>query len=97
MRIVARNGRRCDDTVSEGGGVILSLAGTEPRPTALFRWYKPIFGKAGFRPRRMLPRILVLLLCWDEGTAEGFDAQVKLLFDETITARLDIEAIVILS
>ena len=44
-----------------------------------------------------LPRIPVLLLFWDEDTAEGFDAQVKLLFDETITDHLDIDSIVILS
>jgi hypothetical protein len=44
-----------------------------------------------------LPRVPVVLMFWDEDTIEGFDAQVKLLFDKTITDHLDIDSIVILS
>ncbi len=44
-----------------------------------------------------LPRIPVLLLFWDECPDDGFDANVKLLFDATITAHLDVESIVFLS
>mgnify|MGYP006285278937 FL=1 len=47
-----------------------------------------------FRP---LPRIPVLLLFWDEDPEEGYDARVKLLFDETIVEHLDIESIMFLS
>ena len=47
-----------------------------------------------FRP---LPRIPLLLLFWDAVEEEGFEAQIKLLFDETITEHLDIESIVFLS
>jgi hypothetical protein len=47
-----------------------------------------------FRP---LPRIPVLLLFWDEEESEGFEARVKLLFDETIVEHLDIESIIFLS
>ncbi len=47
-----------------------------------------------FRP---LPRIPVLLLFWDAVKEEGFEAQIKLLFDETINEHLDIESIVFLS
>jgi len=47
-----------------------------------------------FRP---LPRVPVLLLFWDEEEEETFDAQVKLLFDETITEHLDLESIIFLS
>jgi hypothetical protein len=46
-----------------------------------------------FRP---LPRIPMLLLFWDEEETEGFDARVKLLFDETIVEHLDIESIIFL-
>jgi len=44
-----------------------------------------------------LPQIPVRLLFWDEEQDEGFEAQVKLLFDETVTEHLDIESIVFLS
>lgn len=44
-----------------------------------------------------LPRIPVMLLFWDEEEEEGFEAKVKLLFDETIVEHLDIESIVFLS
>ena len=47
-----------------------------------------------FRP---LPRIPLLLLFWDAVKDEGFEAQIKLLFDETIKEHLDIESIVFLS
>jgi hypothetical protein len=47
-----------------------------------------------FRP---LPRVPVMLLFWDEDKQEGYDAEVKLLFDETITEHLDIESIIFLS
>jgi len=43
------------------------------------------------------PKIPLLLLFWDAEKSEGFDAQVKLLFDETITEHLDIESIMFLS
>ena len=38
-----------------------------------------------------------MLLFWDEDRSDGFDAEVKLLFDETITEHLDIESIIFLS
>ena len=44
-----------------------------------------------------LPRIPVLLLFWDEEPDEDYKAEVKLLFDETITEHLDIESILFLS
>jgi len=47
-----------------------------------------------FRP---LPRIPVMLMFWDEDKIDGFEAEVKLLFDETITDHLDIESIMFLS
>ena len=47
-----------------------------------------------FRP---LPRILVMLMFWDEDLDDDFDAEVKLLFDESILDHLDIESIMFLS
>jgi hypothetical protein len=47
-----------------------------------------------FRP---LPMVPVVLAFWDAEEADGFDAKVKLLFDETITEHLDIESILFLS
>ena len=47
-----------------------------------------------FRP---LPRIPVMLMFWDEDKIDGFKAEVKLLFDKTITEHLDIESIMFLS
>lgn len=47
-----------------------------------------------FRP---LPRIPVMLVFWDEDKIDGFEAEVKLLFDATITEHLDIESIMFLS
>ncbi len=44
-----------------------------------------------------LPRLPLLLLFWDEDPEDGFDARVKLLFDETIYSHLDIESIMFLS
>jgi hypothetical protein len=47
-----------------------------------------------FRP---LPRVPVLLMFWDVDPADGFEAEAKLLFDETIVEHLDIESVVFLS
>lgn len=44
---------------------------------------------------RVFPKIFITLLFWDE--SEGFEADVKLLFDETILDHLDIEATLFLS
>lgn len=44
-----------------------------------------------------LPRVPVMLMFWDGDEAEGFDAEAKLSFDETITRHLDIESIMFLS
>jgi len=44
-----------------------------------------------------LPRIPVVLLFWDAAPQEGYDAEAKLLFDETIVDHLDIESILFLS
>jgi hypothetical protein len=44
-----------------------------------------------------LPKIPVLLLFWDAEPEDGLEAQVKLLFNETITRHLDIESILFLS
>ena len=42
-----------------------------------------------------LPRVPVLLVFWDR--EEEFEAEVRLLFDETVTEHLDIESILFLS
>lgn len=47
-----------------------------------------------FRP---LPRLPVMLLFWDADETDDFGAEVKLLFDETVTEHLDIESILFLS
>jgi hypothetical protein len=47
-----------------------------------------------FKP---FPKVPVMLLFWDEDKSDGFEAEVKLLFDETITEHLDIESIMFLS
>ena len=47
-----------------------------------------------FKP---FPKVPVMLLFWDEEEKDGFGAEVKLLFDETITEHLDIESIMFLS
>jgi hypothetical protein len=44
-----------------------------------------------------LPRLPVLLLFWDADPVDGFDAEIKLLFDDTITEHLDVESIMFLS
>ena len=44
-----------------------------------------------------LPRIPVMLLFWDADAESGFEAEVKLSFDETIVEHLDIESIMFLS
>jgi hypothetical protein len=44
---------------------------------------------------RVFPKIFITLLFWD--ASEGFGADVKLLFDETILDHLDIEATLFLS
>jgi hypothetical protein len=44
-----------------------------------------------------LPRIPVMLTFWDEEPQEGYGAEAKLLFDETIVEHLDIESIMFLS
>lgn len=47
-----------------------------------------------FRP---LPRVPILLMAWDASPEDGFDAEIKLLFDETVVLHLDLESIVFLS
>lgn len=44
-----------------------------------------------------LPKIPILLLFWDEDKTEGFEATLRLLFDETVIEHLDIESIMFLS
>ncbi len=44
-----------------------------------------------------LPRLPVMLLFWDADPDDGFGAEIKLLFDETITEHLDVESIMFLS
>ncbi len=46
---------------------------------------------------QVLPRVPVMLVLWDAEPEDGFGADVKLLFDETITRHLDIESIMFLS
>ena len=54
------------------------------------------FGSSGTALRfDPLPRLPVLLLFWDAD--EEFDAECRLLFDETVTEHLDIESILFLS
>ncbi len=43
----------------------------------------------------VFPKVPVVLLFWDE--EDGFDADVKLMFDETIIEHLDIESIMFMS
>ncbi len=44
-----------------------------------------------------LPRLPVMLLFWDADPDDGFGAEIKLLFDETISEHLDVESIMFLS
>jgi hypothetical protein len=64
------------------GGELISGAGINADAALLFK---------------ALPRIPVMLLFWDENTDDGYGAEVKLLFDETIIDHLDIESIMFLS
>jgi len=64
------------------GGKLISDAGISADAAVLFN---------------PLPRIPVMLLFWDENTDDGYGAEVKLLFDETIVDHLDIESIMFLS
>ena len=47
-----------------------------------------------FKP---LPRIPMMLMFWDQDLDDKFEAEVKLLFDESILDHLDIESIMFLS
>ena len=44
-----------------------------------------------------LPRVPVMLMFWDAADGDGFEAEAKLSFDDTITQHLDIESIMFLS
>ena len=44
-----------------------------------------------------LPRVPVMLMFWDGDETDGFGAEAKLSFDDTITQHLDIESIMFLS
>lgn len=44
-----------------------------------------------------LPKVPVMLMFWNEEPKDGFEAEARLLFDETITDHLDIESIMFLS
>ncbi len=44
-----------------------------------------------------LPRVPVMLMFWDGHEEDGFGAEAKLSFDDTITRHLDIESIMFLS
>jgi hypothetical protein len=46
---------------------------------------------------QVLPRVPVLLMFWGAEAEDGFEAEAKLLFDDTITDHLDIESIMFLS
>ncbi len=46
---------------------------------------------------QVLPRVPVMLFFWDQEPDENFEADAKLLFDETIIQHLDIESIMFLS
>lgn len=46
---------------------------------------------------QVLPRVPVMLFFWDKAPEENFEADAKLLFDETIIQHLDIESIMFLS
>jgi hypothetical protein len=72
----------------------LMTAGTALGARDAKEWHPGADAALFFRP---LPRIPLLLLFWDEDESEGFEARVKLLFDETIVEHLDIESIIFLS
>lgn len=44
---------------------------------------------------RVFPKVSLTLLFWDE--KDGFEADVKLLFDDTVMAHMDIEAVMFMS
>lgn len=44
-----------------------------------------------------LPKVPVRIVFWDEVEEDGIEAEIKFLFDETITQHLDIESIMFLS
>ncbi len=44
---------------------------------------------------RVFPKVYVTLLFWDEN--DGFEAEVKLLFDETVMAHMDVESVMFMS
>ena len=44
---------------------------------------------------RVFPKVYVTLLFWDEN--DGFDAEVKLLFDETVMDHMDVESVMFMS
>lgn len=46
---------------------------------------------------QVLPKVPVMVMFWDEDLKDGFEAEARLLFDETITDHLDIESIMFLS
>ena len=46
---------------------------------------------------QVFPKVPLMLLFWDEDKHDGFEAEVRFLFDETITEHLDIESILFLS
>lgn len=46
---------------------------------------------------RVFPRVPVCLMFWDVKAGDDFQAEVKLMFDQTITEHLDIESIVFMS
>lgn len=46
---------------------------------------------------QILPKVPVMLVFWDAEPEDGFEADVKLLFDETVILHLDIESIMFLS
>jgi len=46
---------------------------------------------------QVLPRVPVMLMFWGAEGEDGFEAEARLLFDDTITDHLDIESIMFLS
>ena len=44
---------------------------------------------------RVFPKVYITLLFWDQ--SDGFEADVKLMFDETVIGHMDIEAIMFMS
>lgn len=44
-----------------------------------------------------LPRVPIVLEFWDTDDTEGFEAQARMLFDETISDQMDVDSILIVS